>query len=990
MDTFSSPIARRINGVPFETGANRPFLLDDPGRIFHVERGHLDIFAVETRGGEALGRQPFVTRVPEGMMAFSGVRQERNGDGDREALDSFSLFAVPSRDATIIVGEAAQLTADGKVGLDTTIWVDEWIVRLSEFLARASPPPPRDTHLLEAEPRVPYPAGATLSALHSDIIWVSADRKMRFLDREHLVIAPDGPALPVSEWTWLRLPEDTHVSAVYTPAMLTPELLWPALNLFNIMVQEFAALLWAENIEHTRERHRRSVAARRGATVHSIHRLSRVLDDAPAHEVTPPPSATGHTPLQAALRLVADAIGAPLEFPREIAASVPDHGNPVDVIPTLIRASGLRCREIALPPGWWERDGPSFVGFEGENGRPLAVLSDQRGAYRAIDPEGGAPPRTVDRRVAEELVPRGMMLYPPLPAEVDNGLAAIRHALTGRARDITTLIAMGVLAGVFALVTPILTGYLLAEALPRADLPMWAVVLGALLLAAFGALAFQIVNAFAMLRIESRMDERLQASVWSRLLSLPMGFFRNYTAGDLADRMGGITVIRQLLTGATVGAALGGLFSVFSFFLLFWYSWSLALCALGLVLVLIAVTWWFARAQMAHHRVAFTAQGKIDGLVFQMLSGLSKLRIANAETHALGRWAEHFAVQRRATLRAQGWAAGQAAINGVFSPLALLVLFAFIWYALIEGQQQSDFDLRAFLSFNAAFGQFAAGMIGLTAAWTTMVAAIPLFERVRPILEAAPETAGEGIDPGDLSGGIEFENVSFRYLPDAPNALDGVSFTIRPGDHIAFVGPSGSGKSTIYRLLLGFERPDSGAIFVDGHNLTNLDRPAVRSRMGVVMQNSQLIADSIFRNIASSTASLTLDEAWEAARAAGLAEDIEAMPMGMHTVLPETGGLSGGQKQRLLIARALARKPRILLFDEATSALDNRTQAIVQESLSRLSITRIVIAHRLSTIEHADRIYVLEQGRIVESGTYDELMRNEGVFAALARRQTTH
>ena len=278
-------------------------------------------------------------------------------------------------------------------------------------------------------------------------------------------------------------------------------------------------------------------------------------------------------------------------------------------------------------------------------------------------------------------------------------------------------------------------------------------------------------------------------------------------------------------------------------------------------------------------------------------------------------------------------------------------------------------------------------MVGLTAAWTTVISTIPLFERVQPILEERPEIAVGGADPGDLTGEIEFSNVCFRYLPSVPNAVDGVSFQIRPGDFVAFVGPSGSGKSTIYRLLLGFEVPDSGAIFLDGNDLSSLDMAAIRSRMGVVLQNSQLSADSILKNITCG-APMTMDEAWEAARAVGLAEDIEAMPMGMHTVLPEGGGgLSGGQKQRLLIARAMARKPRIMLFDEATSALDNRTQAIVQASLKQLSITRVVIAHRLSTVQDADQIFVLESGRIVESGRYDDLMEQNGVFTALARRQ---
>ena len=278
----------------------------------------------------------------------------------------------------------------------------------------------------------------------------------------------------------------------------------------------------------------------------------------------------------------------------------------------------------------------------------------------------------------------------------------------------------------------------------------------------------------------------------------------------------------------------------------------------------------------------------------------------------------------------------------MFQPLALVAIFAFVHYGLLRADGPS-FDLASFLSFNAAFGQLTAAVVGLTTAATTVLGVIPLLERVRPILDAQPETAGDGIDPGDLEGDIEFANVTFRYSAESPNALDGISFHIRQGDYVAFVGPSGYGKSTIYRLLLGFERPASGTVFLDGHDLSSLDPAAVRACMGVVLQNVQIVAGSIFENIAGMTP-LSAEDAWAAARAAAFEDDIRAMPMGMGTMLPEGGvGLSAGQRQRLVIARAFARRPRVLLFDEATSALDNRSQA-VQASLKRLGIIRGSIA----------------------------------------------
>jgi ATP-binding cassette subfamily C protein len=967
-----SPHLEHAGGRRVETGAHRPFLLDDPDCFHFVEQGHLDIFAVALDRGQVASRRNFVCRVPEGKAAFGchyRVGQEHA---------TFGLLAVPAMNAILVEGQRDILGVDA-FDLTATIWIDEWLFGLSEFLARYRVLP-RDAHLLEADPDVAYRAGAALSAHHADLVWVSADRSLRLIGRSDLVVEPgDGP-VPITERTWLALDADAKVSAVHTPGAMATGRLWPAFDRFSARILEFSALVFAETTE-TLEHRRWSVYAAQRATIgHALRNLAMVLRAGSRGETASLPAAL--TPMQAAT-------GQVLAHQNERSMPLPDveeRREPGQIRMALGQVSGLQMRKIALSHRWWRRDGPSFVGFTLDDMRPLALLATGRGGYRAVDPERGTD-RVVRAREAAAIARHGAELYPPLPPGVQRGTSALADALRGQRPDLWTVLVMAVLGALVALVTPMLTGKLLVEIIPRVDISMWIAALGAMGLGALGSAMFEIVRALAVLRIEGRVDKHLQAAVWSRLISLPASFFRDFTAGDLADRANGISQVRQLLTGATVGAVLGGMFSVFSFGLLFYYSWSLALVAGAMLLVLAGATWAFSRGQMRHHRVAFRIQGLIDGIVFQLISGLAKLRVANAENHALSLWAERFAAHRKATLAARRWAAGQYALNGMFQPLASLALFAYIYYAFIEGDAQPSFDLVAFLSFNAAFGQLLAATIALTSAVTTVVTAIPLFERVEPILAAQPETARGGSDPIELGGDIEFANVTFRYFAQGPNAVDNVSFRIRPGEYVAFVGTSGSGKSTIYRLLLGFEQPDLGAVFLDGHDLTNLSLPAVRSRMGVVLQNGQLVAGSIYENIAGAS-HLTVDEAWQAVIAAGIDEDIRAMPMGMHTVLSEGAvALSGGQRQRLLIARALAHRPRILLFDEATSALDNRTQAIVQASLGKISATRLVIAHRLSTIRDVDRIYVLREGRIVETGRYDDLMARDGAFAALARRQ---
>ena len=257
-----------------------------------------------------------------------------------------------------------------------------------------------------------------------------------------------------------------------------------------------------------------------------------------------------------------------------------------------------------------------------------------------------------------------------------------------------------------------------------------------------------------------------------------------------------------------------------------------------------------------------------------------------------------------------------------------------------------------------------------------------------PFLETEPETAEDKEIVTRLSGGIELNNISFRYNEDMPLVLDDISLKIRPGQYVAIVGKTGCGKSTLMRIMLGFETPQKGAVFYDGKDLKRLDLKSLRQKIGAVMQNGKLFTGDLYSNIVISAPWLTLDAAWEAAEIAGLAEDIRRMPMGMNTLISEgSGGISGGQKQRLLIARAVAPKPRILIFDEATSALDNITQKQVSDALDGMKCTRIVIAHRLSTIRQCDRIIVLEGGKIIEDGTYEELISKKGFFAELVARQ---
>jgi NHLM bacteriocin system ABC transporter ATP-binding protein len=440
--------------------------------------------------------------------------------------------------------------------------------------------------------------------------------------------------------------------------------------------------------------------------------------------------------------------------------------------------------------------------------------------------------------------------------------------------------------------------------------------------------------------------------------------------------------IRETLSGPVIAGILSGVFSVVNFAMMFVYDRTLALIALGLLLLLTAAFTVSTRLQLVYQRRDSDLAGRLSSTVLELINGVPKLRVAGAETRAFGRWASRFAEQRQVAYSAGQVDNAMAAFNAAYPVLTTLVVFGVFQLAL-----EPKPSIGSLMAFNTAFAAFVAAAISLIQSFVSVIQIIPLYERACPIFQTLPEVDPAQADPGELSGAIEVAHVSFRYKADGPLILDDVSFRCAPGEFIALVGPSGSGKSTLLRLLLGFETPAAGAVLYDGQDLRTLDVRAVRRQIGTVLQSSQVIVGDIFTNIVGASP-LTQADAWEACRLAGLDADVRQMPMGLQTMVSEGGStLSGGQRQRLLIARAMVRRPRLIFFDEATSALDNRTQEIVSRSLDSLDATRVVIAHRLSTIVNADRIYVLQQGRVVESGTYRELMQRRGLFASLARRQ---
>lgn len=637
-------------------------------------------------------------------------------------------------------------------------------------------------------------------------------------------------------------------------------------------------------------------------------------------------------------------------------------------------------RKVTLnTENWWKEDAGALLSFMREDGRPVALIPNNNG-YRIEDPSSGNIV-ILNANNIEKITDTAFMFFRKFPQHAISLYELLRFGMTGASRDFTFLVGCGVLGGILGLFTPYATGLLVDTVIPNArgnELGQLALLL---ITTAIGMAAFELTRSLVMLRIKGRMGNFSQSAIIDRLIHLPAHFFRQYSAGDLAQRAFSIDSILTLLTGTTQAALLSWVFGLFSFFYLFTLNVRLALLSTAIVFIALLVTTAINVWSLSMERRKFELQGIISSRVLQILNGISKLRSSGAEKRAFSLWAKYFTKQKELDFKINSIENILSIFDAAYVVVASLLLFAFISFF------ESDMSTGTFMAFNSAFTQFLTATIAMGNALTSVLNVIPLYERAKPILNAIPEKNETLLNPGTLKGNIDISHVSFRYVEDGPTILDDVSISIKPGQFVAFVGPSGSGKSTLFRMLLGFERPDTGAIYYDNQDLDGLNIGAIRRQLGVVLQNGKLMPGDIFTNIVGS-APLNLNDAWEAARMAGFEDDIKAMPMGMHTVIDEGAGtISGGQKQRLMIARAIVKKPRILLFDEATSALDNKTQATVALSIENLNSTRIVIAHRLSTVIKADCIFVLEAGRVIESGNYKELMSKNGYFSELAKRQ---
>ncbi len=974
--------------------ANQPLLLTDPARCWLVKSGRIAVFAVPMAMGQPTGERRFLFMVSAGESLFNT---------DICPITHLGLMAVavePAEIAPRCLSETDDTDCPTPL-LKELIdpWIHHWGT-IDGFPKTAQTGQVPDVHYISL-------TRGQVCRPDSQVLWIRMQEgTATWMGNPAFPITAELGCFPLGRGTYLQAQDHIEFFARPTAEVKSRKVLIRGIAQLHRYCFNTLEQIDARHQRLSLRRFQQRQQLNQAVTENVVHSLAGVLEGEAADST--------ESPLLAAAGAVGKALGVAIQPP----ASSENPARNQEPLDAIARASQLRLRRVLLRGQWWQQDCGPMVAYLKEDRQPVALLPLSGDRYEIYAPggitlspksmgqassdqqrrDGGrhdpryaspSPPHHIPLTptLAQHLDPVAFIFYRPLPLGDLNALSLLHFAFRGQGRDWLMIGLTGIAATLIGMAVPQATAVLVDTVVPYGDRALlWQIGLG-LLAVAFGAASFQLAQAIATLRVETGADAHLQAAVWDRLLKLKTGFFRQYPTGDLASRVSSISAIRRKLSGSALQGIFAGAFALLNLGLLIYYSPALAGVALLVGLLVMAVTIASGLVLVRSYRPLLEIQGQLYGLVVQLINGIAKLRMAGAEERAFAAWGQRYGQQLRLTLSTQQLEDAVGVFNTVLPILTTVLLF---WLAShMLGNAKGDLSTGTFLAFSVAFGTFIAGATSLSNILVDLLDIVPLWQRASPILHAETEVNLSKADPGQLSGALSVERVTFRYSDEGPVILDNVSFEAQPGEFIALVGPSGSGKSTAMRLLLGFDTPQTGSVYYDGQALAGLDVVAVRRQCGVVLQTSRLSAGSIFENLAGG-ALISLDDAWDAAEKAGLAADLRAMPMQMHTVVSEGGSnLSGGQRQRLLIARALAVKPKIMLMDEATSALDNRTQAIVTESLDRLKVTRVVIAHRLSTIRHADRIYVMEAGQLVQQGSFDELAGQPGLFSQLIKRQMT-
>ena len=645
-----------------------------------------------------------------------------------------------------------------------------------------------------------------------------------------------------------------------------------------------------------------------------------------------------------------------------------------------LRPAGLMIRDVELEDNWFSDAYGPMLGYMKDTNAAVALMPGKVYGYWYKDPATGRKTR-MTRKTAKLFSRDALCFYQPLPMKKLGIPDLLMYMKNSISQGDVILIALATLAATLVgMIEPrvysLVTGKILKNHNMNLMIGMGVFLLGS----AFAAQLIGLVRSLLMERINTKTSQAVEASVMMRILSLPVSFFRRFSSGEISSRANAVNSLCGMLLNNILSIGLSSLMSLLYVAQIFSFAPALVWPSLMIILATVVLSVAASYAQMGISRKSMQLNAEETGMSYAILNGMQKIRLSGSEKRSFARWGRLYAQSARLQYNPPLF----LKLNGVITTAISLVGTIILYYLAVK----SGVGESQYYAFTAAYGRVMGAFTALAGIAISVASIRPVLEMAEPILKAEPEVTAEKLPVDRVSGHIEMRHITFRYDEDSPYVLNDLSLNINAGEYVAIVGRTGCGKSTLVRLLLGFEKPEKGAVLYDQHDLNSVDPRSLRKHIGVVIQNGQLFQGDIFSNIAISAPQLTLEEAWEAAETAGIAQDIRDMPMGTQTMISEgQGGISGGQKQRLMIARAIAPKPRILIFDEATSALDNKTQRQVSDALDRMGCTRVVIAHRLSTIRNCDRILVMDKGAIIEEGSYEALIKENGYFADLVARQ---
>lgn len=957
----------------------------DPHSIFWIESGRVDLFAIQLY--QEVASTLIKIREIEGKRYYLSTFESKDillAFSDQSIADCH-LFAVANVDTVIRKiprHVVSKITQDSLVREEFDLRLGDYFLHFSNLLTTS---PPENSHQVEQLDHVlHYSEGEILTIsrtiylqLKSGFLWLKVhEGTFALFEQDWLRLNAESGYYPCFHQSWLKCLSNAKVEAFDNSSIDYSEAaLWNGLQLFNQHVVELLVNQTEQITLKQVNKAKLKVEINDSNFKSAKKELNTVLSgkETLRSEVT-------HDLLFDTCQTIGDTIE--LKFnplPMHKAPKNPEH-----YIYELCLQSNVFYREINLIGDWWKYDSGPLLAFYADTYQPVALIPRDR-KYYLVDRAKGTTTE-LNSEINNQLLRYGFMFYRNFPMKNRiSGSDLLKFSAFKSTRSFLSILLFGLLIGCLNLFYPFFNNIIFEYVIPHSDHTLLIQVITGMLVIAISTQLFVIGRDYTVLKLEALNDHNLELGIWQRLLNLPIKFFRRYDLGDMIIRVFSINTIRKSLSGNVMRAFFNSFFAVLYLIPMFYYCFPLAIVGTIVVCVASLLNMWCVYADLKYAGPILEARGKVNGFVLQQLAAISKIRTAGAEKLSFVKWEKLFFPMKKLEWKTQKINIVSRMVNFAISSLSPFVIFAAALY-IIQGHT-SAITIGDFLAFLAAFTPFTLAVSDFSNILVELAPLFILWGRGKAILEEPLEIDQNKTDPEQLSGDVQLDHISFRYDPTTPLTLDNVSIHAKSGEFIAIIGPSGCGKSSLVKLLIGFEAPESGAIYYDGKELSTLDIGKVRRQLGIVLQSGTLLDGTIRENL-TSKGFYSDEEIFRALKLSGFDDDLKRLPMGLSTILMEGGNtLSGGQKQRLLVARALITKPKVLIMDEATSALDNKTQDIVTRNLMQMNVTRIVIAHRLSTIRYADRIYVLEKGKIVDVGTYDELSKRKGIFADFLKFQ---